>query len=93
MADQVFRTRVIGRPDYHDVLVNTAREAGVEINLDSEVDTIDFNNTKIRTKRGETFEADVIVGADGGLRSHAMTVYKDLLTFSKVSGLILETNY
>ncbi|KAI8663819.1 FAD-binding-3 domain-containing protein [Fusarium keratoplasticum] len=56
---------VIGRPDYHDVLVNTAREAGVEINLDSEVDTIDFNNTKIRTKRGETFEADVIVGADG----------------------------
>ncbi|KAH7232699.1 hypothetical protein B0J15DRAFT_409039 [Fusarium solani] len=56
---------VIGRPDYHDVLVNAAREAGVEIKLDSEVDTIDFNNTKIRTKRGETFEADVIVGADG----------------------------
>jgi flavin-dependent dehydrogenase len=49
-------------------LVNAAREAGVEIKLDSEVDTIDFNNTKIRTKRGETFEADVIVGADGGFR-------------------------
>ncbi|KAL6362182.1 hypothetical protein LRP88_04259 [Fusarium phalaenopsidis] len=56
---------VIARPDYHDVLVNAAREAGVDINLDSEAATIDFNKTNIRTKRGETFEADVIVGADG----------------------------
>ncbi|KAJ4194769.1 hypothetical protein NW759_016485 [Fusarium solani] len=56
---------VIARPDYHDVLFNAAREAGVEIRLDSEVDSIDFNNTSLRTKRGETFEADVIVGADG----------------------------
>lgn len=68
MADWALHTRVIGRPDYHDVLFNAAREAGVEIKLDSEVDTIDFNNTSIRTKRGETFEADVIVGADGRLR-------------------------
>ncbi|KAJ4176109.1 hypothetical protein NW755_014601 [Fusarium falciforme] len=56
---------VIARPDYHDVLVNAAREAGVEIRLDSEVESIDFNNTSLRTKRGETFKADVIVGADG----------------------------
>lgn len=39
----------------------------MDIKLDSEVDAIDFNNTSVRTKRGETVQADVIVGADGEL--------------------------
>ncbi|KAJ4152089.1 hypothetical protein NW765_017598 [Fusarium oxysporum] len=56
---------VIARPDYHEVLWNTAKEAGAELRLNCEMDTINFEDSSIRLVGGEKLNADVIVGADG----------------------------
>lgn len=61
---------VIARPDYHQVLWDAAKDAGVELRLGAEVGGIDFDTTSARLKGGEIVKADVIVGADG-LWSHS----------------------
>ncbi|KAK1674055.1 hypothetical protein BDP55DRAFT_584798 [Colletotrichum godetiae] len=56
---------VIARPDYHDVLWNAAKEAGVELRLGAEAAEIDFEVPSVHLATGEIVKGDVIVGADG----------------------------
>jgi salicylate hydroxylase len=58
----------IHRADFHNVLVNAARELGVEIRLKSSVQKVDFDKPSVTLKDGSEFKADIILGADG-LRS------------------------
>lgn len=64
-----FIRRVLHRADYLDVLLTAAKDHGVEIKLDSEVQSVDFDTTEVRLVHGEVVKADVIVGADGGLQT------------------------
>ncbi|KAJ8070662.1 hypothetical protein OCU04_001033 [Sclerotinia nivalis] len=56
---------VIHRADLLEVLVSEARMLGVEIKLGSTVSKIDFEKPSIILTTGETFEGDIVVGADG----------------------------
>ncbi|KAJ4263292.1 hypothetical protein NW762_006110 [Fusarium torreyae] len=56
---------VIARPDYHEVLWNTAKEAGADLRLNCEMEAINFEDSSIHLVGGEKLNADVIVGADG----------------------------
>ncbi|WP_022885798.1 FAD-dependent oxidoreductase [Glaciibacter superstes] len=56
--------RTMTRKALHDALVDTAREAGVEIRVSSEVDAADPAGSLTLTS-GEVRHADLIVGADG----------------------------
>lgn len=56
--------RLMARQHLHAALSNKAREAGVEIKLNSEVVKADPSG-KIALASGETFEADLVIGADG----------------------------
>ena len=56
---------VIHRADLLSVLVSEAQDRGVEIRLGSNVVSIDFSMASITLSSGETFEGDVILGADG----------------------------
>ncbi|KAI3405640.2 hypothetical protein KGF56_001658 [Candida oxycetoniae] len=55
----------IHRADYHQCLVERAKELDVEIFLNSRVDTVDFENGSVTTSQGVTHFGDVIVGYDG----------------------------
>ncbi|CAK9437969.1 uncharacterized protein LODBEIA_P23470 [Lodderomyces beijingensis] len=55
----------IHRAHYHEVLVNRAKELGVEIHLNSRVESVDFDTNSVRTAAGVVHTGDVIVGYDG----------------------------
>jgi 2-methyl-3-hydroxypyridine 5-carboxylic acid dioxygenase len=56
--------RLMTRQHLHGALSNKARQAGVDIRLNSEVVKADPSG-KIELASGETLEADLVVGADG----------------------------
>jgi salicylate hydroxylase len=55
----------IHRADFHKVLVDAARKEGVQIQLGSTVQSIDFNKPLIRIRGRPDFHADIVIGADG----------------------------
>lgn len=55
----------IHRADYHRVLVEKARDLGVDIILSSRVTGIDFETPKVLLAGGKAFAADLVIGADG----------------------------
>lgn len=55
----------IHRADYHRILVEEAQRAGVDIQLQSAVENIDFETPCIYIKDKSTFYADIVIGADG----------------------------
>ena len=56
---------VIHRADYHEVMLETAKDLGVEVRLGCNVEHLDFISPQVTLSSGETLKADVIVGADG----------------------------
>lgn len=56
--------RIMTRQHLHDALANKARQAGVEIRINSEVVNGDPSG-KIELASGEQREADLVIGADG----------------------------
>ncbi|KAK5021756.1 hypothetical protein LTS07_010651 [Exophiala sideris] len=56
---------VIHRADYHEVMLETAKDLGVEVRLGCNVEHLDFISPQVTLSNGETLKADVIVGADG----------------------------
>jgi len=61
----IMKHRVAHREDYHRILLEQARDLGVEIRLGAEVKDVDFEQTKVVLVDGEIVSGDVIVGADG----------------------------
>lgn len=55
----------IHRADLHSILMNEAIRLGVKIYLDSPVSRIDFTNMVVHLKCGDTFKAQILIGADG----------------------------
>jgi len=55
---------VIHRHDYHSILLKEAKRLGVQIRLNADVTSLDFERTKLELA-DEEIQADVIVGADG----------------------------
>jgi salicylate hydroxylase len=53
------------RGDYHDTFLRAVREAGIEMNVGSEVVAFDEDNPSITLADGRKIYADLIVGADG----------------------------
>lgn len=60
--------RVIHRSAYIEILYKEARRLGATFIFGSEVQNIDASRNTITLKNGDTYSADVIVGADGMLR-------------------------
>jgi 2-methyl-3-hydroxypyridine 5-carboxylic acid dioxygenase len=56
--------RIMTRQHLHDALANKARQAGVDVRLNSEVVKADPSG-KIELASGEKLEADLVIGADG----------------------------
>jgi 2-methyl-3-hydroxypyridine 5-carboxylic acid dioxygenase len=56
--------RIMTRQHLHDALANKARQAGVDVRLNSEVVKADPSGT-IELASGEKLEADLVIGADG----------------------------
>ncbi|KZL87255.1 salicylate hydroxylase [Colletotrichum incanum] len=56
---------VIHRADYHDVLWRTCKELGVDLRLNKEVKSIDFEKNTVMLEDGDVVGADVLIGADG----------------------------
>jgi 2-methyl-3-hydroxypyridine 5-carboxylic acid dioxygenase len=56
--------RIMTRQHLHDCLTSTAREAGVDIRVNSEVVAADPSG-KVTLGSGEVLEADLVIGADG----------------------------
>ncbi|KAF2085874.1 FAD/NAD(P)-binding domain-containing protein [Saccharata proteae CBS 121410] len=55
----------IHRADYHKILVQKAQELGVQMQLGSIVEEIDFATPEVKIKGRSNFKADIILGADG----------------------------
>jgi salicylate hydroxylase len=53
------------RVDVQHALADRAAELGVDIRLNAKVEDIDFNDAVLTLAIGETFHADLLVGADG----------------------------
>ncbi|GKT44876.1 FAD-dependent monooxygenase OpS4 [Colletotrichum spaethianum] len=56
---------VAHRADFHNVLWRTCQELGVSLNLNMEVERIDFDNNTVYMEDGDEISGDLIVGADG----------------------------
>jgi flavin-dependent dehydrogenase len=56
---------VIHRADYHEILLNRAKELGVHVLLGSKVDRVDFNTGEVYLYQAAVVKGDVIIGADG----------------------------
>ncbi|KAI1097692.1 salicylate hydroxylase [Jackrogersella minutella] len=56
---------LVHRADLHDALLTATRRAGVEITNLKRVISYDFEAPSATTQDGETFTADLIIGADG----------------------------
>lgn len=57
--------RVIHRADYHQVLLDAAVAAGASLKLNTTVEDIDFDKTRVILSDGMVVAGDVIIGADG----------------------------
>lgn len=75
---------VIHRADLLRALLSAVKKLQVEIKLGSEVDEVDFDTPSLRLSTGETYKADMILGADGErsrlrgrLLSHADPPFSD----------------
>jgi 2-polyprenyl-6-methoxyphenol hydroxylase-like FAD-dependent oxidoreductase len=64
MKDSTVRLYTVLRTDLHRALVTAAQEAGVEFMTGSEVVSAEAEGT-LTTVSGKTYEADLVVGADG----------------------------
>lgn len=53
------------RADYIEVLYNAAIELGVEVIVNARVQSVDEENSRVELFDGRTFDADLIIGADG----------------------------
>ncbi|KAH8886228.1 salicylate hydroxylase [Thozetella sp. PMI_491] len=56
---------LVHRADLHDGLITAARKAGVTIHANKRVISYDFDAPSATTQNGETFKADLVIGADG----------------------------
>jgi salicylate hydroxylase len=56
---------LVHRADLHDGLMTAARKAGVAIHAKKRVVSYDFEAPSATTDSGETFKADLVIGADG----------------------------
>ncbi|KAH8658033.1 salicylate hydroxylase [Xylariales sp. PMI_506] len=56
---------LVHRADLHEGLMTAARNAGVKILADKRVTSYDFDAPSATTQDGETFTADLVIGADG----------------------------
>lgn len=67
----------IHRADLHKILVDAAEKSGVTIHLNKILKTVDTHSEKpqIQFTDGETFEADLVIGADG-LKSNTRALFK-----------------
>lgn len=55
----------IHRADYHSALVKRANEVGIQIELGSRVELVDFETESVKLTNGKVFRGDVVVGYDG----------------------------
>lgn len=55
----------IHRADLHDVLLNKARELGIEIIMGAKVKSFDWDAPSASLEDGQVMKADVILAADG----------------------------
>lgn len=62
---------LIHRADFHAILHKKALEVGVNFLVNCFVTTIDAEAPSVTTKAGRVFEADIIIGADGTLKTTA----------------------
>ncbi|GGF60485.1 FAD-dependent monooxygenase [Alteromonas lipolytica] len=67
----------IHRADLHTILVKAAEQNGVTIHLNKQLETVntDGEQASIVFADGETFEADLVIGADG-LKSNTRKLFK-----------------
>ncbi|RDI55939.1 FAD-dependent oxidoreductase [Nocardia mexicana] len=58
---------VTHRSDLHRILLDAARDAGVDLRTDSEADTVTEHADRVVTTltTGEQFSSDIVIGADG----------------------------
>lgn len=56
---------VMHRADYHAVLWQTCQSLGVDLCLDMEVESIDFEKNVVYLEDGDDIGGDIIIGADG----------------------------
>ncbi|GKT60048.1 salicylate hydroxylase [Colletotrichum tofieldiae] len=56
---------VVHRADFHSVLWRTCQELGVSLNLNMEVERIDFEKDTVYMEDGDEISGDIIIGADG----------------------------
>ncbi|CCF33163.1 salicylate hydroxylase [Colletotrichum higginsianum] len=55
----------VHRADFHHALWRTCQELGVSLDLNMEVERIDFENGTVYMEDGDEISGDVIIGADG----------------------------
>ncbi|WQF88293.1 Putative FAD-binding domain, FAD/NAD(P)-binding domain superfamily [Colletotrichum destructivum] len=55
----------VHRADFHNALWRTCQELGVSLDLNMEVERIDFENGTVYMEDGDEISGDVIIGADG----------------------------
>ena len=67
----------IHRADLHSILVRAAEQAGVSIHLNKHLETVDTGSEKGRIvfADGDSFDADLVIGADG-LKSNTRKLFK-----------------
>jgi salicylate hydroxylase len=67
---------LIHRPDYHNLLHEAALESGCDIRVKSRVESVNESVPSLTLTNGETWKADIIIGADG-LRSKIVANNRD----------------
>lgn len=55
----------VHRADFHNALWRTCQELGASLDLNMEVERIDFENGTVYMEDGDEISGDVIIGADG----------------------------
>lgn len=59
---------VIHRADFHDALYRLALELGVNVHVDSRVESYDAESGIVQVAQGGSYTGDLIVAADGKAR-------------------------
>jgi flavin-dependent dehydrogenase len=72
----------IHRVEYHQVLLDEARQLGAKIDLDCDVIIVDTESPSATLASGQVYTGDVVVGADGKL---GLFIAYDLLLSSRRS--------
>lgn len=55
----------VHRADYHKVLVERAKEVGVDMILNTHINDVDFENNTVTASNGKSYTGDVVIGYDG----------------------------